>query len=74
MTQAQAPARIQDPWGARTPYRPGQPWPVRIDSQLALRLRDVLDLVSECHPRTLRQLRWANTMIKDSSPQILSSL
>ncbi|MEU0470516.1 nitrate reductase [Amycolatopsis sp. NPDC006131] len=26
---------IADPWGARTPYGPGQPWPVRVDSQLA---------------------------------------
>ncbi|WP_435121196.1 molybdopterin oxidoreductase family protein [Amycolatopsis thermoflava] len=26
---------IADPWGARTPYGPGQSWPVRVDSQLA---------------------------------------
>jgi anaerobic selenocysteine-containing dehydrogenase len=23
--------RIADPWGARTPYAPGQPWPERVD-------------------------------------------
>ncbi|MGW3605423.1 hypothetical protein [Micromonospora sp. NPDC005161] len=23
--------RIADPWGARTPYGPGQEWPVRVD-------------------------------------------
>ncbi|MCV7028583.1 molybdopterin oxidoreductase family protein [Mycobacterium sherrisii] len=27
--------RIADPWGARTPYRPGQPWPERVDGFLA---------------------------------------
>jgi anaerobic selenocysteine-containing dehydrogenase len=26
--------RIAEPWGARTPYGPGQEWPVRIDSHL----------------------------------------
>ncbi|MER6591930.1 nitrate reductase [Micromonospora purpureochromogenes] len=27
--------RIADPWGPRTPYGPGQPWPVRVDSFLS---------------------------------------
>jgi anaerobic selenocysteine-containing dehydrogenase len=27
--------RIDDPWGPRTPYGPGEPWPVRVDSHLA---------------------------------------
>lgn len=27
--------RIADPWGERTPYGPGEPWPVRVDSKLA---------------------------------------
>ena len=27
--------RIAEPWGARTPYQPGQPWPQRVDSYLA---------------------------------------
>ncbi len=26
--------RIREPWGARTPYGPGEPWPVRVDSFL----------------------------------------
>ncbi|MFE0455259.1 molybdopterin oxidoreductase family protein [Streptomyces sp. NPDC058914] len=29
------PERIEDPWGARTPYGPGTPWPVRTDLHLA---------------------------------------
>ncbi|MFF3322605.1 molybdopterin oxidoreductase family protein [Streptomyces sp. NPDC002889] len=27
--------RIAQPWGSRTPYAPGEPWPVRVDSFLA---------------------------------------
>ena len=27
--------RIAEPWGTRTPYAPGQPWPDRVDSYLA---------------------------------------
>jgi len=26
--------RIADPWGDRTPYAPGEPWPVRVDEHL----------------------------------------
>jgi ferredoxin-nitrate reductase len=29
------PARIADPWGERTPFGAGRPWPVRVDSHLA---------------------------------------
>lgn len=36
--------------------------------------RELLDLTEECHPQTLRQIRWANTMIKVQSPQVLASL
>ncbi|MBM7443226.1 hypothetical protein [Streptomyces sp. HB132] len=35
---------------------------------------DLLSLASSCHPQTLRQMRWTNTMIKNMSPQILNSL
>ncbi|WP_029432032.1 molybdopterin oxidoreductase family protein [Blastococcus sp. URHD0036] len=27
--------RIAEPWGTRTPYGPGEPWPVRVDTHLA---------------------------------------
>jgi hypothetical protein len=36
--------------------------------------RELLTLTEACHPQNLRQLRWANTMIKTQSPQILASL
>ena len=38
------------------------------------RIVDLLALASSCHPQTLRQIRWANTMIKTLSPQVLSNL
>ncbi|MFJ9809437.1 hypothetical protein ACIRTB_14545 [Streptomyces sp. NPDC101158] len=34
----------------------------------------LVELASFCHPRTLRQMRWTNTMIKTLSPQILTSV
>lgn len=30
-----SPDRIADPWGVRTPYAPGDPWPARTDLHLA---------------------------------------
>lgn len=32
-----------------------------------------LDVVSFCHPRTLRQMHWSNTVIKNLSPQLLTA-
>lgn len=45
-------------------------------AQVAQATKDdaLLGLASACHPRTLRQMRWTNTMIKVLSPQVLSSL
>nr|BFD89466.1 hypothetical protein KitaXyl93_08260 [Kitasatospora sp. Xyl93] len=34
----------------------------------------LLSLATACHPQTLRQMRWSNTMLKTLSPQLLSSL
>jgi hypothetical protein len=36
--------------------------------------RDLLAMTEDCHPQTLRQVRWANTMLKTQSPQILASI
>ena len=45
-------------------------------AQVAQATKDapLLDMVSSCHPQTLRQIRWANTMIKTLSPQVLTSM
>jgi hypothetical protein len=35
--------------------------------------QELLSLTSRCHPDTLRQMRWANAMLKELSPQVLSN-
>ncbi|MCK8613512.1 nitrate reductase [Gordonia sp. C13] len=35
MSGSDATSRIQDPWGQRTPYGPGEDWPTRVDQHLA---------------------------------------
>ena len=49
-------------------------WELLAQYAQARRESDILELAGRCHPRTLRQLRWANTMIKTQTPQILASL
>ncbi len=34
---------------------------------------ELLALTTRCHPQSLRQMRWANAMLKTLSPQILAS-
>ena len=33
----------------------------------------LLGLTKRCHPQSLRQMRWANAMLKVLSPQVLAS-
>jgi anaerobic selenocysteine-containing dehydrogenase len=40
MTQQKTDERISDLWGARTPYGPGEQWPVRVDQHLAADVSD----------------------------------
>ncbi|MCL7369523.1 MULTISPECIES: hypothetical protein [Streptomyces] len=49
-------------------------WEMLAQAAQASRDSGLLALVSSCHPRTLRQMRWTNTMVKNLSPQILTSL
>jgi hypothetical protein len=49
-------------------------WEMLAQHAQAKQETDILALTSECHPRTLRHIRWANTMIKTLSPQVLTSL
>ena len=45
-------------------------------AQVAQATRDerLLALAGDCHPKTLRQLRWTNTMIKILAAQLLTSV
>lgn len=49
-------------------------WEMLAQAGQATKDTRLLDLATSCHPRTLRQMRWANTMIKNLSPQVLTSL
>lgn len=49
-------------------------WEMLAQIAQAKREVELLELSEQCHPRTLRQLRWANTMLKTQSPQVLASL
>jgi hypothetical protein len=49
-------------------------WEMLAQAAQAQRETRLLELASACHPQTLRQVRWANTLIKTLSPQVLSSM
>ncbi|MEU9396712.1 hypothetical protein AB0D86_42785 [Streptomyces sp. NPDC048324] len=49
-------------------------WEMLAQAAQATKDDRLLALASSCHPQTLRQMRWSNTMIKNLSPQILTSL
>jgi hypothetical protein len=49
-------------------------WEMLAQAAQASRNAALLELASSCHPRTLRQMRWTNTMIRTLSPQVLTSL
>lgn len=47
-------------------------WELLAQGAQAAREPELLDLAAQCHPGTLRQLRWTNAMLKALSPQILA--
>jgi hypothetical protein len=49
-------------------------WEMLAQHAQARREPDLLAVTEKCHPQTLRQIRWANNMIKTLSPQALVSL
>ncbi|MFF3291016.1 hypothetical protein [Streptomyces sp. NPDC003023] len=48
-------------------------WEMLAQAAQASKDTRLLELASSCHPGTLRQMRWANTMIKNLAPQLLTS-
>ncbi|WP_329201777.1 MULTISPECIES: hypothetical protein [unclassified Streptomyces] len=49
-------------------------WEMLAQTAQATKDERLLTLASSCHPQTLRQMRWTNTMIKNLCPQVLTSL
>ncbi|OBK22677.1 hypothetical protein [Mycobacterium asiaticum] len=48
-------------------------WELLSQAAQAAKDQELVELTSRCHPETLRQMRWANAMLKELSPQILTS-
>jgi hypothetical protein len=46
-------------------------WELLAQGAQAAKDSELLGLSSRCHPETLRQMRWANAMLKELSPQVL---
>lgn len=48
-------------------------WELLAQAAQASKNQDLLELTRRCHPETLRQMRWANAMLKELSAQALVS-
>ncbi len=48
-------------------------WELLAQGAQAAKDSELLGVASRCHPETLRQMRWANAMLKELSPQVLMS-
>jgi hypothetical protein len=48
-------------------------WELVAQGAQAVKDTGLLELAQRCHPRTLRQMTWANAMLKALSPQVLAS-
>jgi hypothetical protein len=46
-------------------------WEVLAQTAQALKDQELVTLSQECHPQTLRQLRWANASLKTNAAQIM---
>jgi len=46
-------------------------WEVLAQTAQAMKDEELLALAQDCHPQTLRQLRWANAKVKEASAQIM---
>jgi hypothetical protein len=46
-------------------------WEILAQTAQALKDQELLGLSQKCHPQTLRQLRWANAMLKTNAAQIM---
>jgi hypothetical protein len=49
-------------------------WELLAQAAQAQKDEQLVALTQRCHPESLRQMRWANAMLKELSPQILTAL
>ncbi|ONM50062.1 hypothetical protein [Nocardia donostiensis] len=48
-------------------------WELLGQGAQAVKKPDLLELAQHCHPQTVRQLNWTNSMLKILSPQVLAT-
>jgi hypothetical protein len=48
-------------------------WELLAQTAQAVSDSDLLALAQDCHPQTLRQMRWANAKLKELSPQVMTA-
>lgn len=48
-------------------------WEMLAQAAQGIKHTDLLEVTKRCHPQTLRQMRWANAMLKVNSTQALIS-
>ncbi|GAB3221475.1 hypothetical protein [Mycolicibacterium hippocampi] len=48
-------------------------WELLAQGAQAVKDPSLLEVAQRCHPQALRQMRWANAMLKELSPQALAS-
>ncbi len=46
-------------------------WEVLAQTAQAMKDTELLTVAEECHPETLRQMRWANAKVKETAAQIM---
>jgi hypothetical protein len=46
-------------------------WEVLAQTAQAMKDRELLGVAEDCHPETLRQMRWANAKVKETAAQVL---
>jgi hypothetical protein len=46
-------------------------WEVLAQTAQAMKDTELLSLTKDCHPQTLRQMRWANAKVKETAAQIM---
>ena len=48
-------------------------WELLAQAAQGMKERSLLELAQDCHPQTLRQMRWANAQLKQSATQVIAS-
>ncbi len=46
-------------------------WEVLAQTAQAMKDTELLSITQDCHPQTLRQMRWANAKVKETAAQIM---